>query len=76
VFPQISFVHPKTLARALEASECSEDNSEERKISALTSYHSGVLIDPRSVRGTSDNLPEPGNLQFKILDEAKAHMNL
>jgi hypothetical protein len=74
VFPQIPFVHPEAMARALEASECAEDNSEVRKISALTSYYSGVLIDPRSMRGTSDKLLEPEKLQFKTLDEAKAYI--
>jgi hypothetical protein len=64
VFPQISFVHHEALARALEASGFSADDSEEKKISALTSYYSGVLIDPRSVRGTSDRLPEPERLLF------------
>jgi len=42
-FLQISFVHHKAMARALEASGCSEDDSEERKISALTSYYSGIF---------------------------------
>jgi len=74
VFPQISFVHPEAMARALEASGCNEDESEERKISALTSYYSGILIDPKSVREVSDKLPEPEKLQFKTLDEAKAYI--
>ena len=41
------------------------DDSEETKISALTTCYSGVLIDPRSLRGTSDRLPEPERLLFK-----------
>ncbi len=74
VFPQIPFVHPEAMARALETSGCTEDNSELRKISALTSYYSGVLIDPKSVREASDRLLEPEKLQFKTLDEAKAYI--
>jgi hypothetical protein len=74
VFPQILFVHPEAMARALEASGCSEDDSEERKISALTSYYSGILINPKSVREASNKLPEPEKLQFKTLDEAKAYI--
>ncbi|OPY55170.1 MAG: hypothetical protein A4E48_00134 [Methanosaeta sp. PtaU1.Bin060] len=74
VFPQNPFVHPKALARALEASGCAADDSEEKKILALTSYYPGVLIDPRSVRGTSDRLPEPERLLFKTLNEAKAYI--
>jgi hypothetical protein len=70
VFPQILFVHPEAMARALEASGCSE----ERKISALTSYYSGILIDPKSVCEASDKLPEPEKMQFKALDEAKAYI--
>jgi hypothetical protein len=60
--------------RALAASGCSEDDSEEKKISALTSYYSGILIDPKSVREASDKLPEPEKLQFKTLNEAKAYI--
>ena len=74
VFPQISFVHPEALARALEASVFPADDSEGKKIIALTSYYSGVLIDPRSVRGTSDRLPELERLLFKSLNEAKAYI--
>jgi len=74
IFPQIPFIHPSSMACALEASGCKEDDSEERKISALTSCYSGVLIDPRSVRQDSDNLPEPEKLQFRTLDEAKAYI--
>ncbi len=74
VFPQIPFVHPEAMTCALEASECTEDNSEVRKISALTSCYSGVLIDPKSVRVASDKLPEPEKLQFTTLDEAKAYI--
>ncbi len=74
VFPQIPFVHPEAMARALEAAECAEDNSEVRKISALTSYFSGILIDPRSVCAASDKLLEPEKLQFKTLSEAKAYI--
>ncbi len=74
VFSQISFVHPGALARALEASGFFADDSEEKKIIALTSYYPGVLIDPRSVRGTSDRLPEPKRLLFKTLNEAKAYI--
>ena len=47
-------------------------NSEEKTIFALMSYYSGVLIDSRLVRGTSDRLPEPEKLLFKTLNEAKA----
>ena len=74
MFPQVLFMHPEAMARALEASGCSEDDSEERKISALTSYYSGILIDPKSVRETSDKLPEPEKMLFKNLDEAKAYI--
>jgi hypothetical protein len=74
VFPQISFVPPGALARALEASGFSADDFEEKKILALTSCYSGVLIDPRSVRGTSDRLPEPERLLFKTLNEFKAYI--
>ncbi|VVB69517.1 Uncharacterised protein [uncultured archaeon] len=73
-FRQISFVHPEAMARALEASGCSEDDSEERKIFALTSYYSGILINPKSVREASDRLPEPEKLRFMTLDEAKARI--
>ena len=59
---------------ALEASGFSADDSEEKKIFALTSYYSGVLVDPRSVRGTSDRLPELERLLFKSLNEAKAYI--
>ena len=71
---KIPFVHPEAMARALEASECTEDNSEARKISALASYYSGVLIDPKSVREASDRLLEPEKLKFKTMDEAKAYI--
>lgn len=67
-------MHPGALARALEASGCAADDSEEKKILALTSYYPGVLIDPRSVRGTSDRLPEPERLLFRTLNEAKAYI--
>ena len=65
-------MHPEAIACALEASGCNEDDSEERKISALTSYYSGILINLKSVHEASDKLPEPEKLQFNTLDEAKA----
>ena len=74
LFPQIQFVHPHVMARALEAYGGEDDDSEMKKISALTSCYSGVIIDLRSVRDASDMRPEPEKLQFRTLDDTKAYI--
>lgn len=74
IFPQIPFVHPHAMERALKSFRCEEDDPDARKISALTSYYSGVQIDLRLVRDAYDMRPEPKELKFQTLDDTKAYI--